>query len=274
VFVVLELARTDAAHPDAVELGLRFIEWLGGSLTGNLGASSTRGSVDGAIADALTVSAPLVVFGGAIGGLLGCICGVPAGFHAGVGDRVVTSVARLIEIVPAFWLASLLSLASGSGLHWFAPGGFVPWGQSVAGALLSLVLPALALGIAIAAPLTVILRDAVAGARQRSHGLAGAARYLGEADRFRRHGRRLALIEVAERLAPLLAALFAGSIVVEIVFYLPGLGRLLIAAAIAHDVPLLRGGLLVLIAGFVVLRLALQLATGWIDPRVRRRIAA
>ena len=271
VFIVLEFARAGAPRPDATDLGLGFAGWLGGAVIGNFGVSSSQGmSAGNAIAGALAVSAPLVLLGAAIGGLLGGACGVAAGYRASIGGRVVTVLAQLVEIVPTFWLASMLSLTFGLGLHWFAPVGFVPWAESPLGATLSLVLPALALGLAVAAPLTRIVRDAVARARAESPRLAGAARRLSADEAFHRYGRRRALIDIAKRLAPLVAALIAGSIMVEMAFSLPGLGRLLITAALARDVVLLRGGLLVLIVVVVVLQAVLRIIAGWIDPRIRR----
>lgn len=253
----------------------QFPGWIGGALAGNLGLSSSQQApVSDIVVGRLALTGPLLLLGLAIGGLLGTGWGVLAARQTGAWGKALMRLASAIGGIPAFWLSLVFSLVFAGGLHWFAAGGFVPWGRSVAGALWSLLLPALALGLSSAGPVAIAVRNALVHARAGSVGLAGPARSLTASEAYRRTGRRRILLDVIAPGGAFIAAMIINTVVVETVFYLPGLGRLLIDAALTRDVVLLRGGLLVVLTTGVVPIVAAQIAAGWLDPRIRRRATA
>jgi peptide/nickel transport system permease protein len=159
-------------------------------------------------------------------------------------------------------------------LQWLPPGGFVPWHQNPFGALTSLLLPAVALALPQAAILARVMRTAlieVSGAdfirTARAKGLT-----LGEA--IRRHGIRNALLPVLTILGLQFGYLVAGTVIVENVFYLPGLGRLIFTAISERDLILVRGAIMMLIVAVTLTMLVVDLLYAAVDPRLRAGDAA
>ena len=170
---------------------------------------------------------------------------------------------------PNFWLGMVLVLAFATGLHLLPPGGFVPWGDNFGGALVSLILPALALALPAAAVLAIATRDALVEARTAGYAIAAQARGLTAHEAFTTHGLRTASLPVLQALAVQCAAIVAGTVIVENVFYVPGLGRLILDALNAHDLAIVGGGLVVLVLLISGTMFLLQLALVWADPRLR-----
>jgi len=225
--------------------------------------------VGAALGGALAVTLPLVLFAlilaTAIGGGLGWAAALRSG---SLTDRLLAAVAEIGAAVANFWLGLLLVLGFAGGLHWLPAAGFVPWTDDALQAIVSLLLPALALALPAAAAIALDARAALSEARQSLPVEAAQLRGLDAETAFRRHGLRLALLELSPALALHAAALIAGAMIVEAAFSLPGLGRLILDAVSAHDAATLRAGLLVLvllIAGTVFL---VRVCAGSADPRL------
>lgn len=242
--------------------------WLGHLLVGDFGRTA-NGDVGAALGGALAVTLPLVLFAlilaTAIGGGLGWAAALRPG---SLTDRLLAAVAEIGAAVANFWLGLLLVLGFAGGLHWLPAAGFVPWTDDALQAIVSLLLPALALALPAAAAIALDARAALSEARQSLPVEAAQLRGLDAEAAFRRHGLRLALLELSPALALHAAALIAGAMIVEAAFSLPGLGRLILDAVSAHDAATLRAGLLVLvllIAGTVFL---VRVCAGSADPRL------
>ena len=175
---------------------------------------------------------------------------------------------RIGGAIPSIWLGTLLVLLFSATLRLLPAGGFVPWQVSPLVALSSLILPALALALPQAARLGSILRRALVDAQTSPYLVAAQARGLTTGAAMRRHGMRNAMLEVLGALGPQLATLIAGALVVENVFYLSGLGRLLFDAVAARDLASARPAALVLIMLLAAAAFLARLGAGWVDPRV------
>ncbi|MHB1104005.1 MAG: ABC transporter permease [Devosia sp.] len=266
VFLVLDLTETSAGAP----FWQRFAVWTGGALLGDFGISA-NGPIGALIAERLMVTAPLA----AMAMLLAAAIGLPLGLLAARNpgspvDRLVTGGMLLFTSLPAFWLGMLLALVFSGALRWLPSGGFVPWAQDPGGALTSLILPAVTLALPTAALLARSARAALAEVRAADFLRTARLKGLTPRQALWRHGLRNALLPVLARLGPLCAALIAGTIVVENVFYLPGLGRLMLSAIAAGEPAIVRGALVALMAVMVVALLAVDLLRAWADPRLRR----
>ncbi|RYE87257.1 MAG: ABC transporter permease subunit [Hyphomicrobiales bacterium] len=192
----------------------------------------------------------------------------PNGSWLDVALRAVTTLGASLNPI---WLAMVLVLVFSLMLQWVQPGGFVPWQQNPIAALASLLLPALALGLPLAADIAARMRDAfsatLAGPAMRTAHDMGLSR--GEA--IRQHALRNALARICGGLAVPLALLVPMVLVAEAVFYLPGLGRLIFTALADRDFATLQMGLVTLVALVALCRFLGRMLEAMFDPRVARR---
>ena len=222
------------------------------------------------LADRLGVTVPLVI----LALLIGAIVGLPIGYlSARIGSWLDVALRALTTIglsLNPVWLSMLLVLVLALTLQWLQPGGFIPW-TNPAGALLSLVLPALALGLPLAAEIASRMRDALAailaGPAMRTADTLGYSR----AEAIRDFALRQALARTFGRLAVPLALLVPLSLVIEAVFYLPGLGRMIFTALSERDFATLQLGLVTLVALVALCRFLGHLLEASVDPRLARR---
>lgn len=260
-------ARLDLDRPAP----MRYLAWAGAALRGDLGVSIRyERPVAGLVASGLEVTLPLV----GLSALLALLLAVPAGALAaarrGTGlDLPVVALSQLGLAVPSFWLALLLILVFGVRLGWLPTTGFVPWAESPAGALRSLALPVLALGLGQAAILTRVVRAALLEVLSQDFVRTARAKGVSEPRVLLRHALRAALLAVITVAGSLFGQLLAGAIIVESVFALPAMGRLALTAVEARDFPLVQGVVATLAAIIVAANLAVDLAYGWLDPRTR-----
>jgi peptide/nickel transport system permease protein len=171
--------------------------------------------------------------------------------------------------VPGFWAGLLLVLLFAVQLGWFKSGGFDGWGQGVLPALKSLLLPAVALGLFQFAVLARTTRSAVLEVLREEYVKTARAKGLAERRVLFRHVLRNAMIPILTVAGVQLGQLMAGSIVLESVFYLPGLGRLAIGAISARDLPVVQGVVLFVASVIVTINVAVDLLYGVLDPRIR-----
>ena len=194
--------------------------------------------------DRLAVTLPLVLMAGMMALLLGAGISLLAARLGGWADRVLGGMATLLSYLPPFWLGLLLALLL-SGI--LPVGGFIPWSAGPLQALTSLVLPALALGLPHAGELAIRLRDAFGPpADEQTIRAMRTAGMTAEGARWR-IGLAQARSALPHLTGRLLASILVGAVLVENVFYLPGLGRQVLGAALAHDLPALRASLMVLV---------------------------
>lgn len=216
--------------------------------------------------DRLAVTLPLVLLAGIVALGLGAAIGLGAARFPGWGERILGGFATLLSYLPPFWLGLILALLL-AGL--LPAGGFVPWSAGPMQALASLLLPALALGVPHAGQFAIRVRGAFGPepgeAEIRPLRLAGTG--LAQA-RWTITSAR-ALPRLPRLAGAVLASLLIGAVVVENVFYLPGLGRQVLGAALAHDLPGLRAGLFLLVAIAALLMLIGGLARLAIDRQLR-----
>jgi len=291
VFVTIEVVPGDPAalmlglnaQPEAVnalraELGLdkgklyRYWHWLSGMLQGDFGNSFTyKTPVAGMIGERLQVSLPLALF--AL--LLSTLIAFPAGIYAAsrrgrLGDITVSTMTQLGVAIPNFWFAMLLVLFFAVKLAWFSSGGFVGWEQGLLAGLKSLFLPAIALALPQAAILTRVMRSSLLDVLSEDYMRTARAKGLSQRQAIWRHGLRNAMIPVLTILGLQLSFLLAGAIIIENVFYLPGLGRLVIQAIRQTDLIVVESVVMVLVFAVVMVTFLIDIAYAWADPRLRK----
>ena len=271
-------ATEDAVAALRTELGLdkpafeRFFIWLFGLFQGDLGISfSQREPVAALMLERLKVSLPLALSALFLSTIIGLPIGTIAAQNRGkFGDTSATILAQIGIAIPNFWFAMLLVLLFAVTWRIFPPGGFVPWGENPALAARSLVLPAIALALPQAAILARIMRTSLVDVMQADFIRTARAKGLSLNQAVWRHGVRNALLPVLTIMGLQFAFLIAGTIIVENVFYLPGLGRLIFSAISARDLIVVRSSILVLVAMVILVMFIVDLAYAWVDPRIRQ----
>ncbi|MDH7486693.1 MAG: ABC transporter permease [Anaerolineae bacterium] len=251
-------------------LPLQYLSWLSGVLRGNLGVSLRHGRpVAALIAGRLPVTLSLAF----LSLILAVFLALPLGILAAVRQRSALDYGVLVFAqaglaLPSFWIGILLILLFALSWRWLPSGGYVPWGQSLLGALRTLAMPVLALGLPMAGVLARLVRASMLEELTRDHIRTARAKGLSEAQVILRHALKNALIPTVTVLGLQLGFLLGGSIVVEQVFALPGLGRLVLFAINNRDLPLIQGLVLFIAALVVVINFLVDLAYAWLDPRI------
>ena len=296
VFAVLEILPGNAAQvlmgPDAdpaavaakaVELGLdqpalsRYLHWIGGLLRGDMGLSYAYGSsVAELIGERLQLTVPLAVLAMALTALLALAVGVyAASQHNKAGDTGLMALAQLGIAVPNFWFAILLILLFSVKLQWLSAGGFDGWyfddgvWAGLWNGVKALILPAVALAVVQAAILARFTRSAVLEVLREDFVRTARAKGLSRRATLWGHVLRNAMIPVVTVMGLQFAELLAGTIVVESVFYLPGLGRLIFQSIANRDLIVVRNCVMLLAAMVVVVNFIVDVLYAVIDPRVK-----
>ena len=249
----------------------RYLDWIGGLLQGDLGTSYAYGTPVGEIvAERLAVSLPLAILAMILTAALALSMGIfAAARHNTAGDIGVMALSQLGIAIPSFWLAILLILFFAVELRWVSAGGFPGWSAGFWPAIKALILPAIALTAVQAAILARIARSAVLEVSREDFVRTARAKGLSRGETLRRHVLRNAMIPIVTIMGLQFANLIAGAIVVENVFYLPGLGRLMFQSIANRDIAVIRD-VVMLLAGMVVLvNFAVDLLYAAIDPRLR-----
>jgi len=249
----------------------QYLAWAGGLLHGDLGTSLWTGRpVAGEILVHLGPTLELTVLALLIGAVLavplGCLMAQSRGRAADVAMRV-GAIAGLT--IPSFWLGIVLILLLAQVAPGFASLGYVPFREDPLGNLQRMVLPAFALGLPILANLSRLVRSAMLDALSQDYIRTARAKGAPERAVVYRHALRNALIPFVTSVGIQTGYLLGGAIVVEQVFAIPGLGRLILGAIAERNYPLIQSTILVVTAGFVLVNFAVDLLYGLIDPRVR-----
>ncbi|MFT3972024.1 MAG: ABC transporter permease [Amaricoccus sp.] len=291
IFLVLEVVPGDPAsfmlglnaRPETVaalrtELGLdagpvaRYLGWIGGVLTGDFGTSyAYRTPVGGMILDRLQVSLPLALLALALSTAIALPVGLWAAARRGrVADTGIMAATQLGVAIPNFWFAMLLVLVFAVRLRWLPAGGFPGWADPAA-ALRALILPAVALALPQAAILSRVLRAALLDTLSEDFIRTARAKGLTRGQALSRHALRNALIPVLTILGLQVSFLLAGAIIIENVFFLPGLGRLVFQAISQRDLIVVKSVVLLLVAAVILVNFLVDLAYLAVDPRLRHR---
>ena len=250
---------------------VQYVEWLGGALMGDLGRSIQYDvGVARLVVSRLAVTLPLTV----LAALFMLLTAVPLGVYAAtrqgrVGDYVAMLVSQLGIAIPSFWAGLLLILLFAVRLGWVQAGGFDGWGAGLWPGIRALLLPAFVLGVVQAAILTRTTRAAVLEVLRADHVRTARAKGLAEGAVTWKHVVRNALLTIVTIVGLQLGQLLTGSIVLENVFYLPGLGRLALGAISARDLPVVQGVVLFVAVTVVTLNFVVDLLYTVLDPRIR-----
>ncbi|MEI6732964.1 MAG: ABC transporter permease [Comamonadaceae bacterium] len=290
IFLVLEILPGNAAQilmgPDAspeavqalaVKLGLdlppmtRYWQWLGGLLVGDLGISySYSTAVLELVLERLALTVPLALMAMCLTTVLALVTGIyAASHHNRAGDVGMMGLAQIGIAVPNFWFAILLILLFSVQLQWFSAGGFPGWDEGVLQGLKSLLLPAISLAVVQAAILARITRSALLEVLREDFVRTARAKGLSRRTTLWGHVLRNAMIPVITVMGLQFANLLAGTIVVENVFYLPGLGRLIFQAISNRDLIVVRNCVMLLAAMVIVVNFVVDVLYAVIDPRVK-----
>lgn len=290
IFLILNLLPGDPANimlglnapPEAVEalrseLGLnqslatRFAKWLTDLAQGNLGVSfSYRVPVATLVVERLAVTIPLALMSILLTLTLGLGLGVYTALHARRGgDLLLRFLALLVLSVPSFWAGLLLILLFAAHLHWFPSGGFSGWENGFYMGLRSLLLPALALSLAQSAVLLRLMRAALLDVLSETYIRTAHMKGLTKYKVFIRHAFVNACLPVLTLLGLQIMTLLTGSIVIENVFALPGLGQLLYQGVSQHDIPLVQNIVLIFVAAALAVQFIVNVTSHLLDPRLR-----
>jgi peptide/nickel transport system permease protein len=289
IFLVLEILPGNAAQvmlgadasQEAVatlsrQLGLdrpapaRYASWVTDLLSGHLGLSLAYGtSVGSLIAERLVVTLPLAILAMTLTIIMALSLGVFAASRPNtIGDFGTMAFSQIGIAIPSFWLAILLILMFSVRLHWFAAGGFPGWGSAWQ-AIRALILPALALAFVQGAILARVTRSALLDVMGEDFVRTARAKGLTRNAALWRHALPNALVPVVTILGLQFANLLAGTVVIENVFYLPGLGRLIFQSIANRDIVVVRNIIMLLVAMVVVVNFCVDIASAAIDPRLR-----
>ena len=292
IFTMIELVPGDPAAfmlginaaPDTLaalraELGLdanpavRYVRWVSGMLTGDFGVSYTyQVPVAELVSARLAVSLPLAV----MALLLSILIAIPAGMLAAVrrgqaADVGVMAVTQLGIAIPNFWFAMLLVMVFAIQLGWMSAGGFPGWEAGVFEGVKALLLPAIALAVQQASILARVMRSALLDTLTQDYVRTARARGLSRRQVLIRHALRNAMIPVLTILGLQFSFLIAGAVIIENVFFLPGLGRLVFQGITQRDLIVVESVVMLLVFAVIMVNFLVDIAYAIIDPRLRRR---
>ncbi|MAM63970.1 ABC transporter permease [Maritimibacter sp. UBA3975] len=292
IFAVIEVIPGDPAafmlglnaSPEAVaalreQMGLdgtlftRYLAWFGGMLTGDFGVSYTyKVPVAELVAQRLQVSVPLALYALVLSTVIAIPVGVIAAATRGsVGDYGIMGATQLGIAVPNFWFAMLLVLVFAVTLRWFSAGGFPGWDAGLWVGMKALTLPAVALALPQASILARVMRSALIETLGQDYIRTARAKGLTRRQATVRHALRNALIPVLTIIGLQFSFLLAGAIIIENVFYLPGLGRLIFQGITQRDLIVVESLVMLLVFAVILVTFLVDIAYAAADPRLRRK---
>ncbi|MCI2400749.1 ABC transporter permease [Aliiroseovarius subalbicans] len=292
IFAVIEVIPGDPAAfmlglnaaPEAVEalrddLGLngslvsRYLSWITGMMTGDFGVSYTyRVPVSDLVAQRLQVSLPLALYALILSTTIAIPVGLIAAAKRGsVTDYGIMGTTQLGIAVPNFWFAMLLVLVFAVNLRWFSAGGFPGWDAGVMAGLKALTLPAIALALPQASILARVMRSSLLETLHQDYIRTARAKGLSRRQATTRHALRNAMIPVLTIIGLQFSFLLAGAIIIENVFFLPGLGRLIFQGITQRDLVVVESLVMLLVFAVIVVTFLVDIAYAAVDPRLRRK---
>ncbi|MCG8336556.1 MAG: ABC transporter permease [Proteobacteria bacterium] len=290
VFVVLEILPGDPAavmlginaEPETLaalreEMGLnrpvvvRYISWLGDLVQGDLGTSYTYDvPVFELIKERIQLSFPLAVFAITLSTVIAIPLGIiAASNHSNPLDFIVMIFSQLGIAVPNFWFALLLVIVFSVSLRWLPAGGFAGWDAGMIPALTSLLLPTIALALPQSAILARVTRSSMLEVLKEDYIRTAQAKGNGRLRILWRHALRNAMIPVVTIMGLQFSFLLAGTIIIENVFYLPGIGRLIFQSIAQRDLIVVKNLVILLAVMVILINFIVDLLYASIDPRLR-----
>lgn len=254
-------------------VAVRYWDWLTGFLWGDMGTSySYNMPVSDMLADKLPITALLTLLSFA----LTVICSIPLGIAAGsvknsVLDKLITALDQIVMSIPAFFVGILACFVFGITFKWFVPGNFVSLSEDWAACLGYLIFPALSIAIPRIAMTVKMLRGAILNELGQDYVRTSQSRGAHRRSILARHVLRNALIPTIAFLAVSAAEIMTGTIIIEQVFTVPGIGRLLLASIGNRDFPVVQAIVVILAVWIVVVNFVADLLYQLVDPRIRLR---
>lgn len=251
-------------------LPLRYVDWVAGAARGDLGSSLFSGeSVSSLLWERIGVTLTLVLAGVLCAAVLGVAMGVLSARRDGWLARVVDIVSLVGAAVPPYWLGLVLSAVLAVQLKLVPVVGYTPLTESPGRWALSVALPVLTLGLSGMALVAKQTRDAMLRELDQEYVLMLRAHGAPERVVQLKHALRNAAVPIVTVLGVLLIGLLGGTVLVEAVFSLPGLGSLAVTSTIRHDLPVIQGVAVLFAALVVTINLVTDLAYAWVNPKVR-----
>jgi len=290
VFVVLEIlpgdpaavmlginAQADTLNALREEMGLnrpvwvRYFSWVADLATGNMGISYTYDvPVSELILSRITVSFPLALLAMTLSTIIAIPLGIMAASHHNKPmDVLVMGFSQLGIAIPNFWFAMLLTLLFSVTLRWLPAGGFAGWDEGYLPAFKSLLLPTIALALPQAAILARVTRSALLEVLKEDFIRTARAKGVTNQGALWKHALRNALIPVVTIMGLQFSFLLAGTIIIENVFYLPGIGRLIFQAISQRDLIVVKNLVILLAGAVIMINFFVDLLYAMIDPRLR-----
>jgi len=250
---------------------VQFGQWFSAAIQGDLGSSLRTGrSISGDLGMRFPVTLELTVLSLIIALIIALPVGVAAALNRGRWPDQLGSLFALLGLsIPGFFLGILLILLFSLRLEWLPPAGYVPFAEAPLTNLRHMILPALSLGLILAAATARIVRSTLLEVLGRDFVRTARAKGLAERTVIVRHALRAALIPVVTVVGLQFGQLLGGAVIIEQVFSLPGVGRYALEGINLRDYPVVQGAVLLIAAAFVVVNLLVDVIYGLIDPRVR-----
>ncbi|MGY9009589.1 MAG: ABC transporter permease [Rhodobacterales bacterium] len=292
IFSVIEIIPGDPAsfmlginaQPDTIaalreQLGLnssllsRYFSWILGMLTGDFGISYTyRVPVSELILARVWISLPLAIYALAISTLIAFPVGLIAAANRGKPvDLAIMGTTQLGVAIPNFWFAMILVLIFAINLRWFSAGGFPGWDEGLFLSIKSLTLPAIALALPQASILARIMRSSILDTLDQDYIRTARAKGLNRRQAIWRHALKNAMIPVLTIIGMQFSFLMAGAIIIENVFFLPGLGRLIFQGITQRDLIVVESVVMLLVFAVIIVTFIVDLTYAAVDPRLRRK---
>ena len=292
IFSVIEIIPGDPAsfmlginaQPDTIaalrdQLGLngsivsRYFNWISGMLTGDFGISYTyRVPVSELIMARVWISLPLAIYALAISTFIAFPVGLIAAANRGRPvDLTIMGTTQLGVAIPNFWFAMILVLIFAINLRWFSAGGFPGWDQGVLLSIKSLTLPAIALALPQASILARIMRSSILDTLDQDYVRTARAKGLTRSQAIWRHALKNAMIPVLTIIGMQFSFLMAGAIIIENVFFLPGLGRLIFQGITQRDLIVVESVVMLLVFAVITVTFIVDITYAAVDPRLRRK---
>lgn len=252
-------------------LPVQYLDWLGGAVQGDLGESlfSSR-TVTSALGERLPATISLTLVAIVIALLIAVPAGIVAATHRGGWiDRLATLGTTSGVAMPNFWLGLLLVVALALDRSWFPATGYVPLDDDPVAWLRHLILPGFTLGLAAAAELTRQLRSALIDVLEQDYVRTAKAKGLRALKVVGKHALKNGATPVVTVLGMRIAVLLGGTVVVEQIFGIPGLGQLALTSVLRRDLPMVQGVVVVSAVMVLLANLAVDLAYGYLNPKVR-----
>jgi peptide/nickel transport system permease protein len=252
-------------------LPMQYISWIGNVLRGDMGKSIVLGQDVGHL---ISTKLPITVYFGVMslivcaffGIIFGVICALRRGTWV---DSVVTVLANIGITVPAFWVGILLMYLFSLILHWLPTGGYVSPTENLGQSLRAAIMPVICLSLFSVASLTRQTRSAMLEVVSQDYIRTAWSKGLRERVIIFRHTIKNAMIPVITILGLQVGLVFGGSVLIETVFNIPGMGRLMADSLFSHDYQIVQAGTLVIAVVVVLSNLIVDISYGWFDPRIR-----